>query len=84
MTTLPKSLVIFCFNLCASAYIGIGVYGIMLSMGPRLAKSLSLWHSAAFGIATILLIEGICHFGRMWDQILVREAAAVKKAAGRK
>lgn len=78
MATLPKGFVIFCFNLCAATYIGIGVYGIILSMGPVLARGMPLWHSAAFGLATILLIEGICYFGQLWDQIMAREAAEAR------
>lgn len=84
MATLPKGLVIFCFNLCAAIYIGIGVYGIMLSLGPQLAKGLPLWHSAVFGVATIALIEGICYFGQMWDLITAREAQAARKGLPKK
>ena len=75
MRKLPKKLVVFGFNFCASMYIAIGVYGAVLEMTPKLIESLSLWHSAAAGIVTLLLIRGICYFGGLWDAILAREAA---------
>lgn len=76
MKTLPKKLVVFGFNFCASMYIAIGVYGAVLEMTPKLLESLTMWHSAAAGAAALLLIRGICYFGGLWDAILAREAAA--------
>jgi len=75
--TLPKKLAIFCFNLCASLYIGIGGYGIAMGLGSKLLQMLSIWYSVAFGLASLLLIRGICYFGEMRDRIAAREAAAI-------
>jgi len=83
VTTLPKSLVIFCFHLCAYMYIGIGTYGLLLSYGSKMFLSLTLWHSAAFATASLLLIGGIGFFGRLWDKIVAREAAVSKAAPGK-
>ncbi|MBI5342218.1 MAG: hypothetical protein HZB63_02670 [Deltaproteobacteria bacterium] len=77
MATLPKKLVIFCFNLCASLYIGIGGYGTAMGLGSKLLQTLTIWHSVAYFTASILLIRGICYFGQMWDRISAQEAAAV-------
>jgi hypothetical protein len=75
MAPLPKKLVEFCFNLCASLYIGIGGYGVAVGLGPKLLQNLSIWHSVAFGAASLLLIQGICYFGELRDRIMAREAA---------
>jgi hypothetical protein len=82
MTTLPKSLVVFCFHLCTSIYIGIGMYGL-LSYGSKLVPSLTIWHSAAFASASLFLIGGIYFFGRRWDEIVAREDAIRKAAPGK-
>ena len=83
VTTLPKSLVIFCFHLCAYMYIGIGTYGFFLSFGSKMFLSLTLWHSAAFAAASLLLIGGIGFFGRLWDKIVAREAAISNSPPGK-
>ncbi|MCL5967019.1 MAG: hypothetical protein M1550_07475 [Deltaproteobacteria bacterium] len=78
-TILPKALVIFCFNLCASLYIGVGTYGATLEMNPRLLDALPAWSSLAAAAAALLLIRGICYFGHLWDKILAKEAAILKR-----
>ncbi len=75
MAALPKKLVFFCFNLCASLYIGIGGYGTAVGLGPKLLQDLSIWYSVAFGAASLLLIRGICYFGELRDRIAAKEAA---------
>lgn len=77
--TLPKPLVIFCFNFCASLYIGAGTYGAVLEMYPKILGALPAWSSVAAAAALLLLIRGICYFGGLWDKILVREAAILRK-----
>lgn len=76
MATLPKKVVRFCFNLCASLYIGIGGYGMVVWLGPNILQTFSIWHSVAYLAASLLLIRGICYFGEMGDRIAVKEAAA--------
>src|SRR3970282_3049486 len=84
VTTLPKSLVIFCFHLCAYMYIGIGTYGFFLSFGSKMFLSLTLWQSAAFAAASLLLIGGSGFFARLWGKIGVREAAVCQGAPGKR
>jgi len=76
VATLPKKLVIFCFNLCAALYIGIGVYGMAIGLWSKRLQTLTLWHSLAYGVASLLLIHAICYFGEMRDRIAAREAEA--------
>lgn len=78
-TILPKAFVIFCFNLCASLYIGAGTFGATLEMYPKILGALPAWSSLAAAATLLLLIRGICYFGGLWDKILVREAADRKK-----
>ena len=75
MATLPRTLVIFCFNLCISLYIGIGGYGTAMGLDPTLFQSLSIWHAVAFGAASLLLIRGIWYFGEMRDRLAAQDAA---------
>lgn len=77
--TLPKTFVIFCFNLCASLYIGFGTYGATLEMFPKILNALPAWSSLAAAAALLLLIRGICYFGGLWDTIVAREAAVLKR-----
>jgi hypothetical protein len=74
MATLPKKLVLFSFNLCASLYIGIGGYGTAMGLSPTLLQSLSIWQAVAFGAASLLLIRGIWYFGEMRDRLAAQEA----------
>jgi len=75
MATLPRTLVIFCFNLCISLYIGIGGYGMAMGLDPMLLQSLSIWYGVAFGAASLMLIRGIWYFGEMRDRLAAQEAA---------
>ncbi len=70
-----KKCVSFGFNLCSSLYVGICGYGMAMGLGSRALSNLTIWHSAAYGIASLLLIRGICYFGELRDRIAVREAA---------
>ena len=74
MLVIPKNIVMLGFNLCSSLYIGIGGYGTAFGLGPNLLSSLSIWHSVAFGVASLVLIRGICYFGMLRDKIFSREA----------
>jgi len=74
-TLLPKALVIFCFNLCASLYIGAGTYGATLDLFPGFLGAMPLWSSPAAAVGLLALIQGICYFGRLRDRIAAREAA---------
>jgi hypothetical protein len=73
MEALPKHVVVLCLNLCSSLYIGIGGYGTAFGLGSNLLSSLTIWHSVAFGAASLLLIRGICYFGGLRDRIVTRE-----------
>jgi len=78
METLPKSVILFGFNLSASVYIGIGVFGSLVEITPRLTPYLSVWSSLLFGAGALLCIRGIYYFGSLWDRMLAREAAVAK------
>lgn len=78
-STLPKAFVSFCLKLCASLYIGVGTYGATLEMFPKILGAMPLWSSPVAAGGLLLLIHGICFFGRLWDKIIAREAAFLKK-----
>ena len=62
----PKILAIFGFNLCASIFIGLCVYGLMIYSKDNPPPG-SLLSSALYALAAIGCIVGICYFGRQWD-----------------
>ncbi len=78
MDTLPKTIVLFCLELSASLYIGIGVLGAAVEASPPLGLYLSVWSSLLFGAGLLACIRGICYFGTLREKILEREAAPPK------
>ncbi len=78
MDTLPKALALFGLELCASVYIGIGVFGSVVETSAPLGLYLTAWSSALFGAALLACIRGICCFGALRDRIAAREAAAAQ------
>ena len=74
----PKKLAIFGFNLSASIFIGLCVYGLLLYSKEGSPPAGSLLSSALYALAAVGCIVGICYFGRQWDLRNAEEARAAK------
>ena len=70
----PKSLAIFGFNLCASIFIGLCVYGLLAYADGGKRPPGGILSSLLFGVVAIGCIAGICYFGSEWDQRNAEEA----------
>lgn len=79
---IPKRLAIFGFNLCASIFIGLCVYGLLVYIeGDRPRQfSTSVW--GLFAVGVIACIVGICFFGAQWDMRNAEEARKAGPAGG--
>jgi hypothetical protein len=75
----PKKLAIFGFNLCASIFIGLCVYGLLLYSKEGKPPAGSLLSSALYALAAVGCIVGICFFGRQWDMRNAEETHAAKE-----
>jgi len=78
-----KKLAIFGFNLCASIFLGLCVYGLLIYSKGGNPPPGSLLSSALFALATVGCIVGICYFGRQWDMRNAEEAHTAKEIASR-
>jgi hypothetical protein len=76
----PKKLAIFGFNLCASIFIGLCVYGLMIYSKDNPPPG-SLLSSVLYALAAIGCIVGICYFGRQWDMRNAEEARTANETA---
>ena len=74
----PKKLAIFGFNLSASVFLGLCVYGLLIYAKEGKPPAGSLLSSALFALAAVGCIVGICFFGRQWDIRNAEEAQAAK------
>ncbi|MGA7105769.1 MAG: hypothetical protein WBX49_10535 [Candidatus Deferrimicrobiaceae bacterium] len=79
----PRKLAIFGFNLCASIFLGLCVYGLLIYSKEGKSPTGSLLSSALFALAAIGCIVGICYFGRQWDMRNAEEARTAKEIASR-
>lgn len=79
----PKKLAIFGFNLCASVFLGLCVYGLLIYSKEGKPPAGSLLSSAIFALAAIGCIVGICYFGRQWDIRNAEEAQNAKEIPSR-
>jgi len=79
----PKKAAIFGFNLCASVFLGLCVYGLLIySEGAkRPPNTLLMWLLIASGV--IGCIVGIGFFGSQWDRRNAEEAAEKKASPPR-
>ena len=75
----PKKLAIFGFNLSASIFLGLCVYGLLLYSKEGKPPTGSLLSAALFAVAAIGCIVGICYFGRQWDMRNAEEAQTAKE-----
>ena len=80
----PKKLAIFGFNLSASIFLGLCVYGLLIYSKEGKPAAGSLLSSALFAVAAIGCIVGICYFGRQWDMRNAEEAQTAKEIPSRK
>jgi len=74
----PKKLAIFGFNLSASVFLGLCVYGLLIYSKEGSTPVGSLLSSALYALAAVGCIVGICYFGREWDLRNAEEARAEK------
>jgi len=74
----PKKLAIFGFNLSASVFLGLCVYGLLIYSKEGSTPVGSLLSSALYALAAVGCIVGICYFGREWDLRNAEEAQAEK------
>lgn len=75
----PKKLAIFGFNLSASIFLGLCVYGLLIYSKEGKPPAGSLLSSALFAVAAIGCIVGIGYFGRQWDMRNAEEAQTAKE-----
>ncbi len=80
---IPKKLAIFGFNLCASAFIGFCVYGLLLYSEEAKRPASSPLFTMLAGLGVIGCIVGICYFGRQWDRRNAEEAVGKKPSPPR-
>jgi len=80
----PKKLAIFGFNLSASIFLGLCVYGLLIYSKEGKPPAGSLLSSALYALAAIGCIVGIGYFGRQWDMRNAEEAQTAKEIPSRK
>ncbi|NNG45607.1 MAG: hypothetical protein HKM86_00635 [Deltaproteobacteria bacterium] len=80
----PKKLAIFGFNLSASVFLGLCVYGLLLYSKEGSPPAGSLLSSALYALAATGCIVGICFFGRQWDLRNAEEAQTAKEIPSQK
>jgi hypothetical protein len=80
----PKKLAIFGFNLSASIFLGLCVYGLLIYSKEGKPPAGSLLSSALFALAAIGCIVGIGYFGRQWDMRNAEEAQTAKEIPSQK
>ncbi len=83
MDTFPKSIALFCLELGASLYIGIGVAEAVAAAAPPLGTYLSVWMWLLFGAGLAACLRGMPGFGPLRDKIVARaHDAAQSQPAG--
>ncbi len=78
----PKKLAIFGFNLCASTFIGLCVYGLLIYSEGGKRPPFGAFSPLVFGVIIMGCIAGICYFGSQWDRRNAEEAEARKQPPG--
>lgn len=63
-----KKLAITGFNLCASIFLGLCVYGLLMYSEDGNHSPGVILSSILFGALTLGCIGGICFFGAQWDR----------------
>ncbi|HBO68941.1 MAG TPA: hypothetical protein DD658_01870 [Deltaproteobacteria bacterium] len=70
----PKKLAILGFNLCASVFIGLCVYGLLLHFEEGMERGGSILSSVLSALIILGAIAGIGYFGNQWDRRNTEEA----------
>jgi hypothetical protein len=73
-----KKLAIFGFNLCASIFLGLSIYGILIYLESGSAPSGSLLSSGLFAGCILVCIAGVGYFGSQWDRRNAEETRDAK------
>jgi hypothetical protein len=76
-------LAIFGFNLCASVFLGLCVYGLLIYSEGAKRPAASPLLTVLVGMGVLGCIAGICYFGRQWDRRNAEEAADRKSSPAR-
>ncbi len=83
METLRKSIALFCLELGASLYIGIGVVGSVADAGAPMGSYLSAWTMILFGVALAACLRGMPGLGPLREKIVARaQEGAQSQPAG--
>lgn len=75
---IPRKLAIFGFNVCASIFVGLCVYGLLLYTEGGKGSSGGILSSLFFGAVISACIVGICFFGSQWDRRNAEDSAKRK------
>jgi hypothetical protein len=79
----PKKLAIFGFNFCASIFIGLCVYGLLLYTEGGKRPPGGILSALVFGLVTVGCIAGIGYFGSQWDRRNAEEAGNAERLPSR-
>ena len=74
-----KKLAIFGFNLCASIFVGLCVYGLLIHTEGGTKPPGGILSSLFFGAVTVGCIAGIGYFGSQWDRRNAEEGGGAKR-----
>lgn len=77
---IPKKFAILGFNLCASIFLGLCVYGLLIYTEGGKRPQGGILSSILFGAATLGCIAGICFFGNEWDRRNAEESRDMKRS----
>ncbi len=79
---IPKKFAILGFNLCASIFLGLCVYGLLVYTEGGKRPPGGVLSSILFGAVTLGCIAGICFFGSQWDSRNAEESRDAKRPPG--
>ncbi|MDA8121394.1 MAG: hypothetical protein M0Z38_02360 [Deltaproteobacteria bacterium] len=74
----PRKLAIAGFNLCASIFLGLCVYGLLVYSEGGKPPPGEYMTSILFGAAALVSIAGIGFFGSQWDRRNAEESREAK------
>ncbi len=78
---IPKKLAIAGFNLCASIFVGLCVYGLLVYTEGGKRPPGGILSSILFGAAALGCITGVCFFGSQWDRRNAEESRDAKRSS---
>ncbi|MGE5190001.1 MAG: hypothetical protein ACM3NF_08100 [Gemmatimonadota bacterium] len=71
---ITKRMAVLGFNLSASIFIGLCVYGILIYFEGEGGPPRSLASAGACAVGVLASIVGVCYFGSQWDRRNAEEA----------